>query len=336
MGFNEIKGQDRVVKILRQAINRNHIAQAYLFQGPDGVGKKKAAICFAMALNCRTSHDDPCGSCISCRKIREGIHPDITVVKPDKGEIKIGVMRDLISGMVYRPLEAKKRLIIIDEAERLNLSASNAFLKTLEEPPVETVIILISSNPDMLPQTVLSRCQKVSFGIIPIPVITEILINERGYSRSSAESIASLSGGSIAKALSLSSDEVQQVRRDIVRVITKIYNARERRFDLEESFSKNEEKFYDALYWLYTFFRDVLILKNGGNSTLLINKDLYHHASITQEIATIDSLLEIEDFIRSIYKGQERNMNRHLSMNALELKILEEMVQPTGERYIGN
>lgn len=326
MGFNEIKGQERATRVLKQAITRNHIAQTYLFHGPDGVGKKRTALCFAMALNCRTSQDDPCGLCISCRKIGQGIHPDITVVKPDKGEIKIGVIRDIIAGMAFRPLEAKKRMVIIDEAEKFNLSASNAFLKTLEEPPVETVIVLISSSPDTLPQTVLSRCHKIAFGSIPAPLIADILMQEKEHTRTLAESIASLADGSIGKALSLSSAEVQQVREEIVRGITEVCDDRGALFDLAERFSKNEEGFYDALYWLYTFFRDVLMLKNGGDPMLLINKDLYHQVLMIQERITIDKLVEIEDFIRSVYKGQERNMNKHLALDAIGMKILEGVV----------
>lgn len=323
MGFDEIKGQERATRILKQAIAHNHIAQTYLFHGPDRVGKKRTALCFAMALNCWTSQEDPCGLCIPCRKIGQGIHPDITIVKPDKGEIKIGVIRDIITGMAFRPREAKKRIVIIDEAEKFNLSASNAFLKTLEEPPVETVIVLVSSSPDTLPQTVLSRCHKIAFGSIPTPVIADILMHAKGHTRTLAESIASLADGSIGKALALSSADVQQVREEIVRGITEIYDDRGTLFDLAERFSKDEESFYDALYWIYTCFRDVLILKNGGDLMLLINKDLYHHLLMIKERITIDRLVEIEDFIRSVYKGQERNMNRHLALDVLGMKIFE-------------
>lgn len=319
MGFNAIKGQERAIKILKQVIANNNLAQTYLFHGPDGVGKKEVALSFAKALNCTTYGNDACDLCISCRKIEQGIHPDVILLKPEKGEIKIGVIRDLINGMIYRPLEAKKRVVIVDEAERFNISASNAFLKTLEEPPVETIIILISSGPDMLPQTVLSRCHKVSFGNIPTRILTDVLMNIKGLARPEAEYMACLADGSIGKAIALSATDVQQVRGDILREL----KDRDRGMlsELAERFSKDESIFYDVLYWFYTYFRDLLILKNEGGAMLLINKDLQDHLSTIKDRITVERLLDIISFIQSIYKGQERNMNRQLALDVLGIKI---------------
>ena len=319
MGFSEIKGQERAIKILKQVIANNHLAQTYLFHGPDGVGKKEAALSFAKALNCATYENDACGLCISCRKIEQGIHPDVILLKPDKGEIKIGVIRDVINGMVYRPLEAKKRVVIVDEADRFNISASNAFLKTLEEPPVETIIILISSGPDILPQTVLSRCHKISFGNIPTQIVVDILMNKKGVTRAEAEYVACLADGSIGKAIALSSTDVQQVRGDILRELKD--RDRGTLFELGERFSRDESIFYDVLYWIYTYFRDLLILKNEGGPMLLINKDLQDHLSTIKDGITVERLLDIIGFIQSIYKGQERNMNRQLALDVLGIKI---------------
>lgn len=334
MKFNEIKDQERAIKILRQAMANGHLAQTYLFHGPDGVGKKEVALSFAMALNCTAHENDTCGLCISCRKIGQGIHPDIMLIQPDKGEIKIGVIRDIISGMAYRPLEGRKRVLIVDEADRFNISASNAFLKTLEEPPVETIIILISSSPDVLPQTVLSRCHKVSFGSIPTQIVVDILMNKKGLDRATAESIASLSDGSPGKAIALSSTDVQQVRKYILAGLGK--KDKSGIFDLSERLSKDEDSFYNALYWSYTYFRDLLILKNQVDSNLLINKDLHDHLSTIKDGVTVERLLDIMDFIRSIYKGQERNMNKQLALDVLGIKITDLRLQTSDNRLQKN
>lgn len=322
MSFAEIKGQDRAIKILRRAMTNNRLAQTYLFHGPDGVGKKGAALCFAMALNCTSYENDACGLCTSCRKIVQGIHPDVILMKQDKGEIKVGVIRDIINGMVYRPLEAKKRVIIVDEADRFNISASNAFLKTLEEPPLETIIILVTSSPDMLPQTVLSRCHKVSFGSIPTRTIADILMDKNGLTRAIAESVACLADGSIGKAITLSSTDVRQVRKDILAGLMKGDNEGRGLFDLAERWSRDEDSFYEALYWIYTYFRDLLILKRGGDLMLLINKDLHDPLSKIKGKMTVEGLLDIIGFIQSVYKGQERNLNRQLALDVLGIKII--------------
>jgi len=323
MSFDEIRGQERAIKILRQTIANDHLAQAYLFHGPDGVGKKKTAMAFAKALNCDTHSEDACGHCLSCRKISEGIHPDVTLLQQEKGEIKIGAIREIISGMIYRPLEARKRVVIIDEADKCNLQASNAFLKTLEEPPVETVIILVSSNPDLLPQTVLSRCRRVSFSSIPARIIADILVQKNGLAPSAAENAAYLADGSIGKAIALASTDVQQVRGDILEGLAGREAAPGIFFDLAERYSKDEGLFYDALYWFSTYFRDILILKSGGELTLIINKDLHASLSEIGDKISEEGLLEILNFIQSIYKGQERNMNRQLALDVLGTKIME-------------
>src|SRR3972149_10929022 len=216
MSFAEITGQDRAINILKRSIANDHIAHSYLFHGPDGAGKKCVAISFAMAMNCTEAEGDACGQCTSCRKISSGIHPDFTLLDGESGEIKISAIRDVINSMVYKPLEAKKRVVIVNGAERFNISSSNAFLKTLEEPPADTVIILISSSPDMLLQTILSRCQKVSFSQIPPHIITGILMDKVGIEEDQAEFVAHMSDGSPGKAISLSSEDVQQTRLEIM------------------------------------------------------------------------------------------------------------------------
>ena len=322
MGFDEIKGQDRAIKILRQVINNKHLAHAYLFHGPDGVGKKKASMTFAKALNCADFKDDVCDICVSCHKINQGIHPDVTLIQTEKGEIKIGEIRNIIKGMIYKPLEAKNRIVIVDESERFNLSASNAFLKTLEEPPADTVIILVSSNPDMLPQTVLSRCHRIAFSNIPTRTLTDILIEKNGLTPVAADHIANLANGSVSKALSLSSEEVQGIRMDILSVLSGKGNVKGNLFDLAEQYSKDEKIFYEALDWIYTYFRDIIMMKVQSDLNLIINRDFYDHMISLKEKISLETLLDIIEYIKSVYKGQERNMNRQLALDVLGIKIM--------------
>lgn len=327
MDLGEIKGQDRAITILQRAIANDHIAHSYLFHGPDGVGKRGTAIRFAMAINCAEYNGDACGLCTSCRKISSGIHPDITVLDQEGGEIKISAIRDVINGMIYKPLEAKKRVVIVNGAEKFNLSSSNAFLKTLEEPPADTVIILISASPDMLLQTILSRCQKVSFSQIPPHMIAGILMEKAGIEQEQAEFAASMANGSPGKAISLSSEDIQHTRSEIINgLFMTDRKGRGAVFDLSEKFSKDEASFYNVLFWTLTCLRDTLILKVNGNMDLIINKDMGKTLLELKERMSVESLLDTMGQVKSAYKGQDRNMNRQLALDVLGNRIADGMV----------
>ena len=299
MSFAEITGQDRAINILKRSIANDHIAHSYLFHGPDGAGKKCVAISFAMAINCTEAKGDACGQCTSCRKISSGIHPDFTLLDGESGEIKISAIRDVINGMVYKPLEAKKRVVIVNGAERFNISSSNAFLKTLEEPPPDTVIILISSSPDMLLQTILSRCRKVSFSQIPPHIIAGMLKDK----------------------------DVQQIRMEILNgLFTTNRESRTAVFDLSEKFSKDDDSFCNVLYWTLTFLRDIIILKENGDGGLIINKDMGETLAALKDRISLERLLDAISQLKSAYKGQDRNMNRQLALDVLGNKIADSMI----------
>src|SRR4030066_431819 len=299
MSFAEIKGQDRAINILKRSIANDHIAHSYLFHGPDGAGKKCVAISFAMAMNCVEYNDDACGLCTPCRKIVAGIHPDVTLLDQESGEIKIGAIRDVINGMVYKPLEAGKRVVIVNGAERFNISSSNAFLKTLEEPPADTVIILISSSPDMLLQTILSRCRKVSFSQMTPYISTGKLMDK----------------------------DAQQIRMEILNgLFTTNRENRTAAFDLSEKFSKDDASFCNVLFWTLTFLRDIIILKENGDGGLIINKDMGETLAALKDRISLERLLDAISQLKSAYKGQDRNMNRQLALDVLGNKIADSMI----------
>ncbi len=166
--FDEIVGHERQKRILSGSFTRGRVPTTYLFTGEAGIGKRSLAIEFGRLLNClsprkREEGPDACGRCIHCERIKKGIHPDFRLISPEEGMIRIEQIRELIEFLSFKPLEAAYKIIIIDEAERMNPAASNAFLKTLEEPPEGSVIILVTSLPDQLLDTVRSRCFQVRF-----------------------------------------------------------------------------------------------------------------------------------------------------------------------------
>ena len=166
MSFNDIVNQEIAKRILSSAIEENKIHHSYLFFGPEGSGKKLTALEFAKALNClERRNSEPCDNCPSCRKISKYLHPDVMSVSPSgpKQVIGIDAIRNVGKFAQLKSLEAKYKVALIQRPEKLTKEAGNSFLKTLEEPPPNVIIILLTAFPDKVLPTIISRCQKIKF-----------------------------------------------------------------------------------------------------------------------------------------------------------------------------
>ena len=206
--FDEIIGQGAIVSTLKNAIGSNRLAHAYLFTGPRGTGKTSTARIFAKALNCPARKDsNPCGKCDQCQKITKG--NAVNVIEIDAASNRgIDDIRDLRDKIAYKPVEGLYKVYIIDEVHMLSPEAFNALLKTLEEPPSDTVFILATTEPQKVPVTISSRCQRFDFGRISakdiISHMKRISAEEKIKIEDSAlESIARACEGSMRDALSL-------------------------------------------------------------------------------------------------------------------------------------
>ncbi|HSB52325.1 MAG TPA: DNA polymerase III subunit delta' [Dissulfurispiraceae bacterium] len=176
MAFADIIGQEGAVRILLGTVRKDRIPTAFLLSGDSGIGKRLAALNYAKAVNCVQSvQGDCCDRCQSCRKIDAGIHPDVTVIAPENNEIKIEAVRSVIDVLSLKAFEGKRKVVVIEDADAMNPNAANAFLKTLEEPPPGSLILLTSSRPDMLPATIGSRCVQVRFRPLSREECKEIL-----------------------------------------------------------------------------------------------------------------------------------------------------------------
>lgn len=206
--FDTIDGHTAAKKTLGRAIEDGRTAHAYLFTGPDGVGKKLVATEFAKKLNCPRGETGPC-NCSSCGRIGRGAHPDVSVFEyPGSRVITVDNTRDEIEPRIFlKPFEAKHKVFIVDGAERMNASAQNAFLKTLEEPPPYSVIILITHLPSLILPTIRSRCQEVSFGGLDGRVAREKLLEKGELSESEAALAVAVAGGSPGRALAVTAEE---------------------------------------------------------------------------------------------------------------------------------
>lgn len=161
-----IIGHDRILERLHHAIDRGTLHHAYLFEGPQGLGKATVATYLAMAVNCQAD-DRPCGSCPSCVHIRNENHPDVIYVRPEENRasatISVAAIREVVRKTGYHRYDAQRRVIIIDPAEAMPAPTANALLKTLEEPPEGTGFVLIATHSSSLLPTIVSRCQRIRF-----------------------------------------------------------------------------------------------------------------------------------------------------------------------------
>ena len=183
MAFKDVLGHARPIALLQRAIKNEKVVNSYLFLGNEGIGKKDVALQFAKALNClegEVKREDACDHCTSCKKIDHGLHPDVLLIEPEGQTIKVDQVRQMQRDLAYRPYEGKRRVCILTAADRMAPHISNTLLKTLEEPPLHTVIILLANNSRFMLPTILSRCQLVRFNPSAHPLGLQMADGSRG------------------------------------------------------------------------------------------------------------------------------------------------------------
>jgi DNA polymerase-3 subunit delta' len=201
--------------ILTRVISAGRVPQALLLAGPTGVGKFASALAIASAVNCGSAQDGvPCGACRSCERIAAGQFSDVVVVsRGDLASISIKVVREKILAVIgYRPFEGRRRVFIVDDADDLTWEAQDSLLKTLEEPPPAAILILVTSAPDSLRATVLSRCRRLRFSTLTDQEVASVLVEEHGMDVATARSRAAVAGGSVSQALAIDAGSLEDDR----------------------------------------------------------------------------------------------------------------------------
>ena len=324
MPFSSLVGNERIKRLLQRAVSEDRVRQGLIFAGPRGVGKHQFAMALAQALNCRRPlNGDACGACDQCIKVAAREHVDVETIAPDGQFIKIDQMRGMAEKANYRPYDGRRRVYILDEAERLNLSAANSILKVLEEPPETTLLALVTAKPYALLQTIRSRCQMLSFAPLTAAEL-ETFLNEH-YKRPAQENrlLARLARGSIGRALEIDLGIYREQRVMMVELIEALLLSRDtmKLMHVAEHLAKKLERdeFGRHLDALLVLLADVFHLKLGEPAESLTNADIAPRLERIAEVTTLNHIADWAERIEAVMQGLSRNLNRQLAVEEMLL-----------------
>jgi len=318
MSLAEIIGQEKAIGMLTGILERQRLANSYIFSGEPGIGKKLTALNFAKAINClkseatsglRTSdyelstRPDACDMCEACLKIESGSHPDLLLISPEDRQIKIDEIRLIDEALSFRPFEGRKKIVIIDDADTMNIAAANAFLKTLEEPPEDSVIILISSRSDRLPATIRSRCSRVNFATLSLESCRQVLQGK--VPDKDSEALARLSMGK--PGLALASDLKEEISW-FSGLLQGMLNAE------KDSWASREEmdKWFE---YVLAIMRDAAVYRITGKSSQLINADLKEYACKLGKSADLKVIIDLYKELSFVKGLLMFNLNKSITWN---------------------
>jgi DNA polymerase III subunit delta' len=300
--FPEVLGHDRIREPLGRAVSNGRLPPALLLSGPEGIGKKTLALAIARGMLCERGPGDACGECTHCRRLERSIaalgewrveavdktdeparlnhrlHPDVVLVEAwrtaTRTEIKVAQIRDLVGEVAARPFEARSRIFVIDDAHAMNDQAANALLKSLEEPPASSHLILVTPSPQALLPTIRSRCQALRLGPLASATVEGYLTKRAGLGLEEARLRASLAEGSLGLALALESDGYREIRDEILTLLESAGDAGVLdRLEAAERLADRDDPI-QALTVLRGILRDILVLRDGAPADLVQNADV--------------------------------------------------------------
>ena len=325
MGFSEIIGHEKQSENLRLSLLNGRLHHAYLFIGPDGIGKRTLGLAMAQAIHCSELENDFCGGCGACRAIQAGNHADVRVVEPipNKKDISIQQVRELEKALSLRSFSGRQKVAIIDPSTLMNWAAQNALLKTLEEPPQGCVLILIASNAGGLLPTVRSRAFALSFGPLPRQLIVDFLIR-KGKTREQAEFLAVLAMGSLGTVSKIDKEKMIEKRLEWMKTLVSLragdYRAA---LNAAEALAGNREETLKFLEWTGLWYRDLLSFRIANTPNQVVNVDML------PQIEEQSAAIEENDLFSLLSKTGEasqliqRNLNRRMVLEDLLLRAVE-------------
>ncbi len=343
-------GNSRAIEILKRAMEQDRLPHAMIFAGPEGVGKCTLALLLAQSLNClapakniacgrcsacqrilaviesrhlecRSSEgQSPCGTCTSCR-LQAKRHPDVWLVEPEKTTITIDQVRRLVNEIAFQPFEARYRVVIFDPADLMRVEAHNSLLKTLEEPPSRTVIVLVTTNPYALLETIRSRCRLLLFGPIPEDRIARHLIEVWQRPPEEARMAAALSGGSMSAALAFNVKEYRELRELALRFISLLLR---------------RGKFGEASSLAAQVAKERTVFQRWVETALMLLQDVYYAGFATERVGQRDLVEQMTQLAGAVSRSElveaikaletlraelRFNVNRQIALEAMFISL---------------
>ncbi|MXX11619.1 MAG: DNA polymerase III subunit delta' [Nitrospira sp. SB0677_bin_15] len=322
MPFANVIGQEGPKRKIRTALAQQAIGHAYLFSGDDGIGKRLMALRFAQALSCETppssSQPDSCGHCRACEQIDSGTYPDLLVIEPEQDkvnpQIKIDRVREIERHVIYRPLLSARKICIIDDADRLNANAANAFLKTLEDPPEHSLFILVTSQPLRLLATVRSRCLTLRFSPATPEQFQGALALQQAMAIEDAKFLSQVCGNRIGVALRTDLSELRS-RHDRFFELCRHESLAHPTAVLQQAEELSKvQPFPELIDWLSHGLRDVLLMTIGTRQDILLHQS---HIPLLAQIAdslTPTDIVELMDVLQTLEQAPTQNLNLQLCL----------------------
>lgn len=341
--FDQILGNESLKEILIRLVGSGRVPNALLFAGLDGIGKRMFAVEIARANVCAASESRPvCGECPACvragqfefpkpddrdghKRVIFSNHPDVGIVIASGRQIPVDAVRDLEREAHFRPYEGRARTFIIDEADKLNDAASNALLKTLEEPASTTNLILVTSRPETLLPTIRSRCQTFRFAPVAVESIQKHLIETLGVGENEARLAARLSQGSVGRAIAIDVKRLRERRADLTSALADglVRGDTVRSLRAAEALAeaKNKDFFEEDLGLMLSLIRDTWSITLGESEGTLVHIDIFHDLEIIANGSDPKRLAGLMAEIESIRERLAVNINRKLAADDLFAKM---------------
>lgn len=325
MNWN-ISGHEWAVGLLKEHIAHGNFRHAYLLTGPEGIGRRTLAIRMAQALNCSQppTPGEPCGVCRDCTQIELMQHPDLSIIQAEErgGTLRVAQIRDLQHSLALAPYQARYRVAILLRFEEAHASASNALLKTLEEPPPQVVIILTAESAESLLPTIVSRCEVLRLRTLPVEAVQESLESNWGLSAEDASLLAHLSGGRLGYAIQLHQNpDYLALRQTWIEDHHQLLSAsRVKRFAYGDSFSKDKDYLRNRLQTWLSLWRDVLLYTSRASAPLAnidqMDKiqEMSKHFGLEAAYLMVKKIQQTQDLI-------DKNINKRLALEVLMLDL---------------
>ncbi len=327
MLFSQFEGQDEVKNYLVRSILTNTVSHGYLFEGSKGIGKMDMARLFAKSLQCLDFNGEPCEKCNSCIKSNSNNHPDIHFLEAVKNVIKRENVDTLIESVSKKAYEGKRKIYIIKDSHLMTPEAANTFLKTLEEPMGETVVIMLTTNSELLISTIVSRCQKVKFKNATVDFVKEHIISKYGLTHDRAKLIAYCCDGILSKAEAIikNEDNTLEKRLEIIKLYSKIISSdKDIIFELENYFKESKDEINDIIGIIIIWLRDVYFVKYELND-LIVNLDCIDLLNRHVEKLRNQDINQVILYLTKVKRDINNSVNYRLVIDNMLMKLQEEV-----------